>query len=262
MSKKLNGSLENSLVKEIKSIGWMGTPKSGKSKQIERVSGMLRDEWGLEARIFNNVEWKRKYAKGAKGVRQYFHAGYLIPLIHSAAEKTLDYKDPSKSKPNYLMTERNAQDFEAFTWTLYEQGIIDESELIDYLGNAHLMNRLPSEEKERYSWLFNKGLVANFSTDDLVICMKVSPEESMIREAKDAGAPRRGNVMTIPFLTALNVQYDALLERVKNDHKIDIVEIDGAAPLEENTEKIYNHVSQVFLPAHYTEQEPSYQESA
>jgi hypothetical protein len=251
MSKKNNGTNGHSkLVSEIKSIGWMGTPKSGKSKQIKLVQERLKEKLDLEEKILNNVTWKEKFAKGEKGVREYFHMGYLIPLIQAAAEKVLDYKDPSNLKPGYIMLERNAYDFEAFTKTLVEMGYIDQSELTAYLGNMHLADKLPQRELEKSRRFLHKGLLADLArTDDLVIFMKISPEEAMKREAKVAGGPRRGKVMNIPFLTQLNEQYDSLLERMKGE--VDVLEIDGSAPLEENTGVIYEAVSQLFLSANY-----------
>jgi thymidylate kinase len=234
MVKKGNRRNGNSnMISEIKTISFMGTPGAGKSKQISLLQQRLEEELTLRGTIFDNGIWKARYLKGERGSREIFNAGYLIPLITAAAEKTLRYRSTEMDHPDYIVMERNSRDFEAMTKTLENLGKIDEGE---------------------YEKKYRNLIESLVSLDNLVVMMTVSPEVAMKRETKRAGAERVGDVMNIPFLTRLNLEY----ERIKTNLQYSVdsfLEINGEGDLESNSNLIYNAACKLFSPANYTKQE-------
>src|SRR3989344_823855 len=248
--KKISGG-NNRFVSEIRTIGFMSTPKSGKTKHIKSLMERIGEELGLRGINFNNEEWKEKFSKGEKGVREAFNMGYLVPLIQAMGLKILDYKNFGMEKPDYIIPERNAYDFEAFTGALVNLNCVGEKELLKYIGTSDLFESMASKEQEKYDRLRFRGVIRDLQTiDDLVIYIKVPPTVAMEREEKTVDGPRWGNVMNIPFLTELNKRYDALVPFIQQ--KVPLLVIDGEAPFEKNRELIFKESYRLFVPPAYS----------
>lgn len=246
---RINGG-DGKYVSEIRTIGFMGTPKSGKSKHIKTLTDKISEELGLSGIVFNNEGWKEEFSKGEKGVREAFNRGYLIPLIQAAGLKTLDYKHIGIEKPGFIIPERNAYDFEAFTGALVNLDYVGEKELLKYIGTSDLFESMSPKEQEKYDRLKFAGLIRDLQTmDDLVIYVRVSPEVAMKREEMTVGKPRWGNVMNIPFLTELNNRYDEMVSFIQK--RVPLLMINGEDPFEKNTDLIFKESYRVFVPPAY-----------
>lgn len=188
----------------MKIIEFLGTPKAGKSKQLELVEKVLIHNKGYKTKT---IQRGARRSSLNKNERFEYHSW----SFHDVVNRIMELK---KENFDYLLIDRGVYDHIAFTNTLYNEKEITKSQF---------------ESQKKY---FNEFTFL----EDACLVFLIDPNLAMKREFKYHKF--RGKVMNKRFLTKLNSSYKELIPEIKKKKII----INGDDNLKKNLEYITNFI--------------------
>ena len=190
----------------MKTIEFMGMPKSGKSTQLESLETILKQTNGKLVRIINEGARICPFDKNNR-------FEYNAWSFHTTINRIIETKH---SNFDYLLIDRGIYDHIAFTCAL---GKSKEITAVQQITQLEYFKQFPYLE-------------------DSVLVFMVSPQEAMKREQKHYNL--QGRVMNLPFLYRLYETYQQTIETIKQPIQL----IDGSKEFSENRKDILDFITQ------------------